>query len=433
MTPAQQGKFCGSCQKQVVDFSNMSDRQVAEFFKKPSTGSVCGRFMTDQLDRDIEIPRKRIPWLKYFFQFVIPAFLVSLKSSGQNFKEVVVTSQSVKKIPQTNLADALNGKILGPSITSNVAPVKITRLVKIDTTGNKENIENGVNCTVRGNVSIRMGGVRSVTTDNSPLLVIDGVPAMISTLSVINPNTIEKVEIIKSPAATAIYGPDGANGAIIITTKAFNPRKFIIKDILDGSRIAGASVSFVSESDEKDRIQLVANDSGIVITDKLKRWVKYKISVSAVGHKPVEEFFENKNSPVAKEILLNRDIKTCPEVVVTCFDCVRIIRCGYRITVTRSKEVIAAKQLEESFTVFPNPIPKGGMLNIKFRTADNEKKIIRVLSSDGGVVSAIPVNADKTGNNFQLQTDGRWAAGIYLVQLVYENGRVVASERIVIH
>ena len=83
MTPVEKGKFCGSCQKQVIDFSNMSDRQVAEFFKKPSTGSVCGRFMTDQLDRPIEIPRKRIPWVKYFFQIAIPAFLVSIKASAQ--------------------------------------------------------------------------------------------------------------------------------------------------------------------------------------------------------------------------------------------------------------------------------------------------------------------------------------------------------------
>ncbi len=82
MSPVEKGRFCGSCQKQVVDFSNMSDRQVAEFFKKPSTGSVCGRFMTDQLDREIEIPRKRIPWLKYFFQFALPAFLLSLRSSS---------------------------------------------------------------------------------------------------------------------------------------------------------------------------------------------------------------------------------------------------------------------------------------------------------------------------------------------------------------
>src|SRR4051794_27218772 len=84
MNPVEQGRFCGSCQKQVVDFSDMSDRQIAEFFKRPSTGSVCGRFMTDQLDRQIAIPRKQLPWVKYFFQFALPAFLISLKSSGQS-------------------------------------------------------------------------------------------------------------------------------------------------------------------------------------------------------------------------------------------------------------------------------------------------------------------------------------------------------------
>src|SRR6185436_6596711 len=77
MTPVEKGKFCGSCQKQVVDFSRMSDREIALFFKKPSTGSVCGRFMEDQLDRDIEIPKKRIPWIKYFFQFLLPGYLIS--------------------------------------------------------------------------------------------------------------------------------------------------------------------------------------------------------------------------------------------------------------------------------------------------------------------------------------------------------------------
>lgn len=82
MTQVEKGKFCDSCQKQVVDFSAMSDRQLAEFFKKPSIGSVCGRFMTEQLDRDIEIPRKRIPWLKYFFTIALPAFFLSLKASA---------------------------------------------------------------------------------------------------------------------------------------------------------------------------------------------------------------------------------------------------------------------------------------------------------------------------------------------------------------
>jgi Secretion system C-terminal sorting domain len=93
MTPVQQGKFCGSCQKQVVDFSAMSDRQIAEFFKKPSTGSVCGRFMTDQLDRAIEIPRKRIPWVKYLFTIALPALFFS-KVSAQK------TMGRVKKMPE---------------------------------------------------------------------------------------------------------------------------------------------------------------------------------------------------------------------------------------------------------------------------------------------------------------------------------------------
>lgn len=87
MTPVEKGKFCGSCQKQVVDFSTMSDRQVAEFFKKPSTGSVCGRFMNDQLDREIAIPRKRIPFIKYFFQILIPALFVA-KASSQKIGKV---------------------------------------------------------------------------------------------------------------------------------------------------------------------------------------------------------------------------------------------------------------------------------------------------------------------------------------------------------
>ncbi|ANE52911.1 T9SS type A sorting domain-containing protein [Flavisolibacter tropicus] len=81
MTPEDKGRFCGSCQKTVVDFTNMSDRELAAFFKK-SVGSVCGRFHQDQLNREITVPKKRIPWLRYFFHIAWPAFIVMLKSCG---------------------------------------------------------------------------------------------------------------------------------------------------------------------------------------------------------------------------------------------------------------------------------------------------------------------------------------------------------------
>jgi hypothetical protein len=82
MTPEAQGRFCNSCQKTVTDCTHMSDAQLIAFFKKPKQ-SICGRFTQEQLENDILIPRKRIPWVKYFFQIALPALLLSLKSTAQ--------------------------------------------------------------------------------------------------------------------------------------------------------------------------------------------------------------------------------------------------------------------------------------------------------------------------------------------------------------
>lgn len=93
MSQVEKGRFCGSCQKQVMDFTNMSDSQLVAFFKKEATGSVCGRFMPEQLDKAMDIPKKRIPWVKYFFQFTLPLFLASLKSTAQTKKGEVTVKQ----------------------------------------------------------------------------------------------------------------------------------------------------------------------------------------------------------------------------------------------------------------------------------------------------------------------------------------------------
>jgi len=85
MAPGAQGRFCNYCQKTVTDFTQMSDAQLINFFKRPKT-SVCGRFREEQLENDILIPRKRIPWVKYFFQIALPAFLLSLKSTAQTIR-----------------------------------------------------------------------------------------------------------------------------------------------------------------------------------------------------------------------------------------------------------------------------------------------------------------------------------------------------------
>lgn len=76
-----------------------------------------------------------------------------------------------------------------------------------------------VNSGVFADSRITLRGIRSLTGNNEPLLVMDDNPIPLRLINSINPNDILDVTILKSPAATAIYGPEGANGAILIRNK----------------------------------------------------------------------------------------------------------------------------------------------------------------------------------------------------------------------
>ncbi len=149
MHPVEKGRFCGSCQKQVIDFTMMSDTQLIAFFKKTSTGSVCGRFMQDQLDRTIETPKKRMPWVKYFFKFALPAFLISTKATAQGtVREIkgdtVMVSEpkevELKKMTTAKVEKRINGKVVndkGEGISYASVVIKGTTIgVATDSTGN---------------------------------------------------------------------------------------------------------------------------------------------------------------------------------------------------------------------------------------------------------------------------------------------------------
>lgn len=77
-----------------------------------------------------------------------------------------------------------------------------------------------------GGGTIRIRGGSSLTASNDPLIVIDGVPMTnqsqgggMNALTMINPNDIESMTVLKDASATAIYGSRASNGVIIVTTK----------------------------------------------------------------------------------------------------------------------------------------------------------------------------------------------------------------------
>lgn len=66
MTPTLQGRYCQACEKEVTDFSQMTDAQIVQFIEK-GKGNHCGRFRFDQLDREmsLSVPQYVLsPWAK---------------------------------------------------------------------------------------------------------------------------------------------------------------------------------------------------------------------------------------------------------------------------------------------------------------------------------------------------------------------------------
>jgi hypothetical protein len=87
MTSAGKGRHCASCQKTVVDFTAMTDSQVASFFKQ-SPQNVCGRFYNNQLNREIMAPPRSLPLPRQLLQLSLPALL--LMSSCEQEKVVTM-------------------------------------------------------------------------------------------------------------------------------------------------------------------------------------------------------------------------------------------------------------------------------------------------------------------------------------------------------
>jgi hypothetical protein len=78
MTPNEQGRFCGSCQKSVVDFSLMTDKEMLDYMAKVSGYTACGRFSNDQLNKNIKAgqSKRRFSWA-YIWNIMLATFLVT--------------------------------------------------------------------------------------------------------------------------------------------------------------------------------------------------------------------------------------------------------------------------------------------------------------------------------------------------------------------
>ena len=110
------------------------------------------------------------------------------------------------------------GTVKKRDLTGSVASIKSDKIAQAPTSSVVSSLQGRIAGLDVNGSEMRIRGNRSINGSNDPLVIIDGVQG--GSISDINPADIESIDVLKDASSTAIYGSQGANGVIIITTKS---------------------------------------------------------------------------------------------------------------------------------------------------------------------------------------------------------------------
>ncbi len=272
-----------------------------------------------------------------------------------------------------------------------------------------------------------------ITKTQDPILVVNGILWEYAALDSIDPGEIESINILKRENATAIIGCRALNGVVLVTTKE---RKFVVRDIENGTAVASATVSFAPNSGKGDTIISATDERGYLITYELKKGETYHVGISSVGYKRASAIYENKNGSTTA-FDLEREVLSCSPVVLTAYGSgIRCIRTcclsGIRVTSCEINKVVDFQKPGDKFLVYPNPVQKGSNFTIEIDDPDAQTIYIKLLNLNGQLLSKKTVSTVKGYVQYTMNIDPRWAAGTYFVQVTASTGKILKQEKIII-
>lgn len=138
---------------------------------------------------------------------------IVLDPDSKMLGEVVVTALGIQR---TKKSTGYSSENLTAKELTDAKVVNLATGLQSKVSGLQVNLmNNGVDPSTR----VVLRGNRSLMGDNTALIVVDGVPVPSSVLSALNPNDVESVNVLKGANAAALYGSEGVNGVLIVTTK----------------------------------------------------------------------------------------------------------------------------------------------------------------------------------------------------------------------
>lgn len=136
---------------------------------------------------------------------------ITMVEDEKSLDEVVVVGYGTqKKRDITGAVSNISESVIQEMPVGRIDKALIGRIPGLDIVSAGNNPGDGTQIRIRGN--------KSFSASNNPLLILDGIP-FYGNISDINPYDIKSIDVLKDASSTSIYGSQGANGVIIITTK----------------------------------------------------------------------------------------------------------------------------------------------------------------------------------------------------------------------
>jgi CarboxypepD_reg-like domain/Secretion system C-terminal sorting domain len=451
MNPTEQGRFCNACAKQVVDFSNMSDTQVLNYFAALKDEKVCGRAYPDQLERAITmpaVPKKKLFW---YWNYITMLFLFFSKSNNAKAQGMIAYAKEskVNNLKQSNVKNTLADKLKEPIVRDN-------HIINGKITDDKGEPLAGVTVKIKGSqiaVATDANGFYTIKVNSKfDKLQISAVGFQTKEIVLTGVNTND---IVLSKMELQLMGEVVVTGAIVTTDDIYYPtappKHIAVLEVKDNATLQPVhKASVIIKRVGANKMDTVSTDAkGIYKLKKIKEDETYSVKITADGFKDEEIIIKGSDLEERKEvrqIFLETaaelsDYKKMDEVIIRTFDgnttkgsmvCTRTVTGGmsYGVTVKRTftdslKSIVA--KINGTIKISPNPIQKGNAFTLTLKLKQTGTYNIQIANAAGQIVLQRQTYATAKEFTQQIPTDGRWASGIYYIKVTDDKNNFIST------
>jgi hypothetical protein len=491
MSPTEKGRYCGSCQKEVVDFTGMTDAELYAFFTQKRSGSVCGRTHVGQLDTPIQktlpIKKHRLWYLQYAASFLL---LLAKPGSGKAQAKPQVTvapRPTAVLLGDTMIAPmpATPTTIKGEVVDKNGEPIPYASIM---VKGTKQ----GTACDANGQYQIKITegatlSVYAIGYESKDVALAPG----IANLNI----EMEKLSV-QNDMGVVLAGYTVSEDGFVAYDKPRHKTLLQVRDKQGRTPLPKAHL-LIERPNRRRPQQEQANTKGEYLLRRVKEGDAYTVTVTVPGYKPRRitikgnELVKGNDNRV---VLLEKQIMTGSVQMVTatairnCPTDIKqalhgkisspvvatgqppapalrpspvgalhqplvgggiavTLRCAvapakarpWADTLKKAKQMVAqliskkgANNTPAPITLYPNPVHQNGTLAIDFGKTVPGRYMLQLFATGGQLQQQATITVPAENFTFHWQLEAKAAPGSYMLHIGDAKGKQVLSAQTII-